>query len=102
LWEGDFGEQLVQSVETGRLFFTRYFDRGNYAPNMFTEELVELKVPLPPKFNSVLDYYRLTDSKYKEFWTLWEDLKRRWSKQKEVVSDENDTWLRLCHPVESR
>jgi hypothetical protein len=89
LWEGEFGEQLVQSDETGRLFFTRYFDRGNYAPAMFTEELTELKTPLPPKFNKVLNYYRLIDNKYNEFWKLWEDLKQSWPKSKEVMKDEH-------------
>jgi hypothetical protein len=39
VWEGEHGEYIVQSSETGRCFFTEYKDRGNYIPYMCTIEL---------------------------------------------------------------
>lgn len=39
LWEGEYGERVVKSAETGRVFYTRYYPDGHYAPWMSTSEL---------------------------------------------------------------
>jgi hypothetical protein len=89
LWEGEFGERIVLSSQTGRLFFTRYFDRGNYVPHMFTEEITNLEIPMHPQLNKVLNYYRLINQKYEDFWAVWGELKKDWSKGKEVMKNEH-------------
>jgi hypothetical protein len=45
LWEGDYGEKLVHSKETGRLFFTKYEDRGPWRPVVVTYEIVSDRLP---------------------------------------------------------
>jgi hypothetical protein len=45
LWEGDFGESLVRSSETGRLFFTKYYDLGPWRPVVFTHEIADGTLP---------------------------------------------------------
>jgi hypothetical protein len=44
IWEGENGEKLVRSTETGRVFYTRYDQRGDMSPIMGTEEIVNGKV----------------------------------------------------------
>jgi hypothetical protein len=40
LWEGEYGERIVRSAETGRLFYTRcYEEEMHFRPVMVTKEL---------------------------------------------------------------
>jgi hypothetical protein len=45
LWEGDFGESLVRSSKTGRLFFTKHKDLGPWRPVVFTHEIADGTLP---------------------------------------------------------
>jgi hypothetical protein len=45
LWEGEAGEEIVQSNVTGRIWYTRYKPNGHYAPIMKTVELHEKRIP---------------------------------------------------------
>jgi hypothetical protein len=45
LWEGDYGERLVRSSETGRLFFTKHYDLGPWRPVVCTHEIISDRLP---------------------------------------------------------
>jgi hypothetical protein len=87
LWEGERGESLIISGFTGRLFFTRYFERGSYEPIMFTEEITDLDKLLPPKTRATLLSYPERHEVYTSFWDIYAELKRERAKAMEVVDE---------------
>jgi len=45
LWRGEEGERIVRSLDTGRVFYTRYRSNGHYRPSMITIELEDGVLP---------------------------------------------------------
>jgi hypothetical protein len=63
LWEGDFGESLVRSSETGRIFFTKYEDFGPWRPVMGTYEIIGGELPKVVVRNLEFNYGSMQHSK---------------------------------------
>lgn len=56
IWEGEVGEKIVRSNDTGRVFYTIYSPDGHYAPAMYTVELAveDGKIVLGPELSRLL------------------------------------------------
>jgi hypothetical protein len=89
LWEGEFGESLIISGWTARVFFTRYFERGSYEPLMFTEEIVDFDKLLPPKTSAELNRYPKRHKLITEFWDILQKIKDEKSRFSEAANDQN-------------
>jgi hypothetical protein len=79
VWEGENGEGLVVSGETGRVFFTVRRDCGHYAPLMFTEEIAFNGI-LPPKTLAALNRYPKRHIVSQSFWEIFAKLKEERAK----------------------
>jgi hypothetical protein len=49
LWKGDYGERLVMSEETGRLFLTKCEYQKYRGPDMYTYEIANQEIPPYPR-----------------------------------------------------
>jgi hypothetical protein len=63
LWSGEYGEKLVRSKETGRLFFTKCEGRGPWRPVMVTYEIIGGELPRVVVRNLEFNYGSMQHSK---------------------------------------
>jgi hypothetical protein len=70
LWVGEYGERLVRSSETGRLFFTKYEDRGPWRPVVVTYEITAGNLPAVVKKNLEFHYGSMQNPKMVELMNI--------------------------------
>jgi hypothetical protein len=86
VWEGECGEELIVSGQTGRVFFTRYKDNLSYGPTMFTEEIRYLDKPLPPKTSELVSSYPVRHKVIRAFWDILDKIKEEKSRFAEAAN----------------
>jgi hypothetical protein len=88
LWEGDYGERLVVSEKTGRVFITKCEYQERRGPEMYTYEIINKEIPPYPRRQLEARYGSWRHEKLQELLKAIDEA-AEWRKKVEEVKREH-------------